>query len=93
LLWASSANHSGGALRLAEAEASAVVDELGYATLAKDEEARIRAYEAEKAFAAAVLGRLTPPLLRAPLGFGPAPLPSFSRGSSRTGAGARSLRL
>jgi murein DD-endopeptidase MepM/ murein hydrolase activator NlpD len=91
LLWASSASPSGGALRLAEAEAAAVVDELGYAALAKDEEARIRAYQAELRWGAALLAPLTPPLLRQPLGLGPPP--TFSLGSSRTGEGGRSLRL
>lgn len=93
LLWAASAGPSGGALRLAEAQAASVVDELGYAALAKDAEERIAAYRAEKEFAAAVLGPLTPPLLREPLGVGAAPAPTFSRGSSRTAAVGRSLRL
>ena len=93
LLWAASAGPSGGALRLAEAQAAAAVDELGYAALAKDAEERIRAYRAEKEFAAAVLGPLTPPLLREPLGVGAAPAPSFNRGSSRIAAVGRSLRL
>ena len=69
LLWASSASPSGGALRLAEAEATAAADELGYAALAKEQEERVRAYEAERAWAQAVFARLTPPGLGAALGY------------------------
>lgn len=87
LLWASSASPSGGALRLAEAEASAAADEVGYATLAKEEEARLRAYEAERTWAGAVLAPLTPMALRPALGYG-----RVSPGSFRTGAGSRSPR-
>jgi murein DD-endopeptidase MepM/ murein hydrolase activator NlpD len=85
LLWASSASPSGGALRLAEAEASAAAEEVGYATLAKEEEARLRAYDAQRTWVKALLAPLTPPALRPALGYG-----AVSPGSFRTGAAGRS---
>lgn len=73
LLWASSASPSGGALRLAEAEAFAVADEVDYAVLAREAEEKLRAHEAERQWAAAVYAPLTPGPLRPALGYGAAP--------------------
>lgn len=64
LLWASSANPSGGPLQLAEAEASAVAGELDWSLLARREQARVAAAQAEQRWASAVLDPLTPPALR-----------------------------
>lgn len=86
LLWASSASPSGGALRLAEAEATAAADELGYAALAKEQEERVRAYEAERAWAHAVFSGLTPPGLATALGY------PVSPESFRTATAGRSPR-
>ncbi|HVF75275.1 MAG TPA: M23 family metallopeptidase [Acidimicrobiales bacterium] len=71
LLWASSASPSGGALRLAEAEAFAMADEVDYAVLAREEEEKLRAHAAEQQWAATVFKPLTAPALQAALGYGP----------------------
>ena len=68
LLWASSASPSGGVLRLAEAEAAAAADELDYDALVRDEQNRIREWEAADTLARAVLTPLTPKGIRPMLG-------------------------
>jgi murein DD-endopeptidase MepM/ murein hydrolase activator NlpD len=64
LLWAAAAGPSGGALRLAEAEAAAAAGEVDYAALAAAEQERIRRWQVEDAYARAVLTPLTPAPLR-----------------------------
>jgi len=64
LLWASSANPSGGTLQLAEAEVSAVAGELDWAVLAKREEERALAEAEAERWRDAMLAPLTPTALR-----------------------------
>ena len=64
LLWASSANPSGGPLQLAEAEATAAANELDWSRLARQEQARRAADAAAARWAEAVLDPLTPRALR-----------------------------
>lgn len=64
LLWASSANPSGGTLRLAEAEVSSVAGELDWAVLAKREEERALAEAEAERWRDAMLDPVTPPALR-----------------------------
>ena len=68
LLWASSASPSGGVLRLAEAEAAAAAGELDYDALVRDEQNRIREWEAADSWSRAVLKPLTPKGLQPLLG-------------------------
>jgi hypothetical protein len=68
LLWASSASPSGGALRLVEAEAAAAAGELDYAALVREEQERIREWEAADSWARAVLTPVTPKGLQRVLG-------------------------
>ena len=63
LLWAASANPGGGSLRLAEAEATAVISEVDWSELARQAEARAEALRLADARARAVLAPLTPSLL------------------------------
>jgi murein DD-endopeptidase MepM/ murein hydrolase activator NlpD len=83
LLWASSAS-SGGVLRLAEAEATAAAGEVDYDALVREEQQRIREWEAADSWTRAMLTPLTPKGLRSVLGLSP--------GSSRTEWAARSPR-
>lgn len=64
LLWASSANPSGGPLQLAEAEASAAANALDWAMLARREQAKAANARAQARWADAVLDPLTPAALR-----------------------------
>lgn len=65
LLWASAANPSGGALRLAEVEAMAVASELDWSALARRHQARLEARQEAEARTRALLAPLTPPALLA----------------------------
>jgi hypothetical protein len=65
LLWAASANPGGGSLRLAEAEAMAVVSQIDWSELAREAEERADALRQADARARAVLAPLTSPLLHA----------------------------
>jgi murein DD-endopeptidase MepM/ murein hydrolase activator NlpD len=69
LAWASSANPTGGALRLAEAEAAVASMHVDWASRAKAEAARQRAIEAADEHAKTMLGPLTPRALRDVMGF------------------------
>jgi murein DD-endopeptidase MepM/ murein hydrolase activator NlpD len=69
LLWASSANPSGGALQLAEVEASTVASELDWTLLARREQARAAAAKVQARWSKAMLAPLTPPALRRYLAF------------------------
>jgi murein DD-endopeptidase MepM/ murein hydrolase activator NlpD len=68
LLWASSANPSGGPLQLAEAEVSAAVGQLDWATLARRQAARQQEQADRARRQNAYLAPLTPAPLRAVLG-------------------------
>jgi hypothetical protein len=68
LLWASSANPAGGALRLAEATAAGAAGEVDWAAVARRQQAQADAERVADAQARAILGPLTPPSVRAVLG-------------------------
>ena len=68
LLWATSASPEGGALRLAEAEASAAVTEIDYETLARVESVRLLEWQQADDRARALLAPITPAALRRYLG-------------------------
>ncbi|HEX2039297.1 MAG TPA: M23 family metallopeptidase [Acidimicrobiales bacterium] len=68
LMWASSASPAGGVLRLVEAEATAAADELDYDAVVREEQQRIREWEAGDSWARAVLAPLTPKGLQPVLG-------------------------
>lgn len=64
LLWASSANPQGGALRLAQTEVSAAAADVDWALLARREQARLTAAQAVDRWLNAMLDPLTPRALR-----------------------------
>ena len=63
LLWASSANPSGGALALAEAEIAALAEGIDWRQRARREEARAAAWRQAEVRAEAIVRPLTPPAL------------------------------
>ena len=68
LLWATSASPEGGALRLAEAEASAAVTELDYETLVRAESVRLVEWQQADDRVRALLAPITPAAVRRYLG-------------------------
>jgi len=66
LLWASSANPAGGALRLAEAEAMVAVTEFDWPAAARRQQERLQEQAEAQALTAAILGPLTPESLLPP---------------------------
>lgn len=68
LLWASSASPSGGALRLAEAEAAVAARGIDWSAMVRRQQAELEEQRVADASARGVLAPLTPPALRPMLG-------------------------
>lgn len=60
LLWATAASPSAGAVRYAQAQATAAVRDMGWSTLTRDEAERVQAWQAADTAAKAVLAQFTP---------------------------------